>query len=328
MIDLSPAAVAAADFYDKHYACTDPIILESGKTKLTLGSAERPRCCRFCGKDESEVTFKDKAHALPAAFGNTGLFSNYECDVCNHLFGEGIENHLGNWSKPMRTLSRIKGRNGVPTIKEQGADKGWRVQYSGTGFHLTEYEDEPFFAIDEDARKLRFELHRDTYIPVSALKGLVKIGLTLIPDAETQHFIETFDWIRDADHSRNFVSEFPMLRTVIPGPMRNDLITLMLLRRRDGIDTVPYAFFIFAYGNEVLQVFLPSISQDRCIDGKSLTMPAFPTPGSLDPARFGMPSVTVECLTGWAPVKGEKVPVVFSFDDIEQLKSGTGADNT
>ena len=196
MTDLPAATIAAADFYDRHYAGAEPIFLEPGM-KLMLGSGERPRYCRFCGKDEPTVTFKDEAHALPAAFGNTGLFSNYECDACNHLFGEGIENHLGNWTKPMRTLSRIRGRSGVPTIKKPGAEKGWRVEYSGTGFQLKEYEDEPFFEVDEEAKQVCFELHRDTYIPVAALKGLVKIGLTLIPDVETQHFRETYQWIRD-----------------------------------------------------------------------------------------------------------------------------------
>ncbi|MES1927316.1 hypothetical protein T31B1_18433 [Salinisphaera sp. T31B1] len=255
---------------------------------------------------------------MPAAFGNTGLFSNYECDACNHLFGEGIENHLGNWTKPIRTLSRIKGRNGVPTIKKPGPNKGWRVEYSGTGFQLEEYEDDPFFEVDEAVKQLRFELHRDTYIPVAALKGLVKIGLTLIPDVETQHFRETYDWIRDTNHSRNFVAEFPIFRTFIPGPMRNDLIVLMLMRRRAGIDTVPYAFFTLAYGNEVLQVFLPFVSQDRCIDGRPLSLPPFPTPGSLNPALHGRPRVKVENLTGRKPVKGEKVPAIFGFDSVQE----------
>ena len=175
--------------------------------------------------------------------------------------------------------------------------------------------------MDEEAKQLRFEPHRDTYIPVAALKGLVKIGLTLIPDVETQHFRETYDWIRDADHSRNFVAEFPVFRTFIPGPMRNDLIVLILMRRRVGIDTVPYAFFTFAYGNHVLQVFLPSISQNKCINGKPLSLPAFPTPGAPDPARYGHPTVRVEHLTDRQPVKGEKMPAVFGFDHIVETKS-------
>lgn len=315
MIELDPATIAATGYYDKHYATAEPIFLRPG-IKLMLGSPERPRHCRFCGKNEPDVTFKDEAHALPAAFGNTGLFSNYECDSCNHLFGEGIENHLGNWTKPMRTMSRIRGRNGVPTIKKPGPDKGWRVEYSGTGFQLQEYEDDPFFEVDEQAKQLRFALHRDTYIPVAALKGLVKIGLTLIPDAELQHFGETFDWIRDTNHSRNFVAEFPIIRTFISGPMPNDLIVLILMRRRAGVDTVPYAFFTMAFGNEVLQVFLPSISQDRCIDGKKLSLVAFPTPGSPDPVRHGRPRTSVVSLTGREPVKGETVPAIFGFDSV------------
>lgn len=315
MTDLPAATVAAADFYEKHYAAADPIFLQPGM-KLMLGSSERPRHCRFCGREEPEVTFRDEAHALPAAFGNTGLFSNYECDACNHLFGEGIENHLGNWSKPMRTLSRIKGRNGVPTIKKPG--HGWRLEHANGGFHVKEYEDDPFFEIDAEAKQIRFELHRDTYVPVAVMKGLVKIGLTLIPDIETQHFRETFDWIRDADHTRNFISAFPVIRTFIPGPMRNDLIVIMLMRRRAGIDAVPYAFFTIAYGNEVLQVFLPSLSQDKCIDGVLLTLPAFPTPGAPDPARHGHPSVKVDTLIGREPVRGEKVPAVFSFESVAQ----------
>ncbi|MBV9840649.1 MAG: hypothetical protein JOY99_03780 [Sphingomonadaceae bacterium] len=315
MTDLDPAIIEACAFYDAHYAGADPIFLEPGK-KLMLGDRAHPRRCRFCRLQEPAVTFKDEAHALPAAFGNTGLFSRYECDACNHLFGEGIENQLGNWSKPMRTLGRIKGRSGVPTIKKPGPDKCWRVEFDGSGFQLSHYEDEPFFEIDEAAKQIRFQLHRDTYTPVAALKGLVKIGLTLIPEVEVANFRETYDWIRDPDHRRNFVSEFPVFRTFVPGPMRNDLIVLMLMRRRASVDNVPYAFFTMAYGNEVLQVFLPSIIQDACIDGRPLTLPAFPNPGSRDAARYGRPRVKVEHLTGREPVRGETVPAVFGFDEM------------
>lgn len=315
MSDLDPATAAASEFYDRHYAGAQPLFLEPGD-RIDLGSAERPRRCRFCGLSEPQVRFRSEAHALPAAFGRVGLFSYYECDTCNNLFGKGIENHLGNWTKPMRTLSRIKGRSGVPTIKKPGHDKGWRVEYSEGAFLLSEFEDDPFFTIDEEAKQLRFELHRDAYIPVAALKGLVKIGLTLLPAAELPNFTETFAWIRDPDHRANFVSDFPIFRTFIPGPMRNDLVTIMLMRRRTGVETVPYAFYIIGFGNEVLQVFIPSVGQDRCINGRALTPPPFPTPGSLDAALYGRPRVKIETLTGRDIVRGEKVPATFRFDGI------------
>lgn len=60
MIELDPANANAAEFYDQHYAGSDPIFLKPGM-KLTLGSAAQPRHCRFCGMDEPSVTFKDEA---------------------------------------------------------------------------------------------------------------------------------------------------------------------------------------------------------------------------------------------------------------------------
>jgi hypothetical protein len=57
--------------------------------------------------------------------GNKSVESTYECDACNEIFGKGIENDLGNWSKPMRTLARIRGKSGVPTIKKTGDAPGW-----------------------------------------------------------------------------------------------------------------------------------------------------------------------------------------------------------
>ena len=324
MTDLDPATAAAADFYDQHYACCKPLFLEPGM-RCTLGSPDRPKHCRFCGLSEPEVQFKTDAHALPAAFGRIGLFSNYECDACNSYFGKGIENDLGNWTKPMRTLMRIKGRSGVPTIQEPGGGKGWRVEYSTGAFQLSEYEGDPHFTIDEQAKQLRFELHRDPYIPVAALKGLVKIGLTLLPEVELAHFSETFDWIRNPDHSQSFVAEFPIIRTFISGPMPNDKVTLMLLRRRSGVTTVPYAFYVIGLGNEVLQVFIPSLSQDQCINGQPLSLVPFPTPGSFDAKAYGRPRVNTIDLTGRETVRGEKVPATFGFDGIVQPEADSNA---
>lgn len=313
MTSLDPAIQAAADFYDKHYAGAEPLFLERGD-KLFLGNPARPRRCRFCNRSEPEVTFKDEAHALPAAFGNNSLYSYYECDTCNHLFGEGIENDLGNWTKPVRTFSRISGRKGVPSIKKRGREPGWRIDYDGaSGFQISQYEDDPLFVVDEEARTVRFELERDLYTPVAALKGLVKIGLTLLPDAELPNFPEALSWIREKDHTRGLVDQFPVIRTFIPGPMRNDLLVLMLMRRRRDVTGVPYAFFTMAYGNEVLQVFLPSPKQDASIDGKQLSLTPFPNPGSRDPVVYGKPRVTVEDLTGREPVRGEKVPISLRF---------------
>ena len=70
--------------------------------------------------DESSTTFKHDALAIPEFLGNKRIFANYECDSCNQFFGSGIETDLGNWTKPSRTFARIRGKRGVPSIKEGG----------------------------------------------------------------------------------------------------------------------------------------------------------------------------------------------------------------
>ncbi len=313
MTNIDPALIEAAAFYDKHYAPAQPLFLRPGD-KIFLGN-KNERLCRFCGLGEQDVTFKDEAHAIPEALGNKSLFSYYECDACNNFFGKGIENDLGNWSKPSRTFSRIRGKKGVPSLKKGGEKPGWRIDYELTGFVIKQYEDDPLMIVDEANKTITFELKRDAYTPVAVLKAFVKIGLTVLPSEELSNFTEAMNWIREADHSKGLVHEFPLIRSFQPGPMPNDLIVLMLFRRRRDVTGVPYAFLVLSFGNEVFQVFLPSPKQDAAINGVKLNLPPFPVPGSVDRAKYGNTTVAVVDLTGRTVVRGETVPYAMGFEN-------------
>ena len=308
-LNLSDEAV---NFYVKHYGVTKPLILQPGR-RVVLGDREN-RVCRFCEKSDREVSFRLDAHAIPEALGNKSLFTYYECDSCNQFFGCGIENDLGNWSKPSRTFSRIVGKNGVPTLKKGGTGEGWRIEHKTTGFHVKQYENDPIFTLDEEKKQIRFELKRDTYTPVAVLKAFVKIGLTLLPVEELPSFRESMAWIRDPDHTKGFVEASPILCTFRPGPMPRDLVGVILLRRKALVTDLPYAFLVLTYGNHAFQVVLPSPKQDKNIVGKELSLPAFPTPDGPDPARYGKPRIVPLDLCGREVVRGERVPIVLGFD--------------
>ena len=94
------------------------------------------RVCRLCGADESQTTFKIEAHAIPELLGNKSVFTHYECDDCNRFFGSGIENDMGNWTKPSRTFARIRGKVGVPSIKRDRTQQRWRIDHDASGFHI------------------------------------------------------------------------------------------------------------------------------------------------------------------------------------------------
>jgi hypothetical protein len=114
---MSPEeTVKSLKFYDEHFQCLVTAMLTPGR-KQFLGDAANKRC-RFCRKTAPQVTFRKEAHAIPEALGNKSLFSHYECDACNQKFGAGIQDSFGKWSKPMRMMTRIRGKSGVPTLKK------------------------------------------------------------------------------------------------------------------------------------------------------------------------------------------------------------------
>lgn len=304
---------ANLNFYETHYDIIGQWFVRPGE-KVVLGDRE-DRKCRFCGKTSPEVTFKKVAHAIPELLGNKSIESTYECDTCNEEFGQGIENDLGNWSKPMRTLIRIRGKSGVPTLKRGGDKPGWRIEYDQSRLNITAYETDPIFDVDEENKTITFKLRRDSYTPVAVLKAFMKIGVTLLPEEEIPNFSGLMKWIQDTDHSKAFLNKCPVIYAFQPGPMPNDLITALILRRKSTVAGYPYAFLVLGYGNEVFQVPLPSEKYDGQMNGQSVSIHPFPVPGHPDSGRYGEPK---RALLDWMDSevrKGEIVTIQMGFDD-------------
>ena len=304
------------NFYEKHYDhLVPPFILRPGQ-KIVLGRSEK-RICRFCQRSEVSVSFRMDAHAIPQSLGNKVLFSNYECDNCNQFFGSGIENDLGNWSKPSRTLARIRGKKGVPTIKKMGSEQSWRIEYGADGLVFKEFEDETHFFIDEERKRLKFKLQRDPYTPIAVFKAFVRIALTIMPESNLRDFADALSWIKEKEHSRSTILKYPVLSTFVPGPMPSDHIFVALMKRQESASILPYAFMILGYGNNVFQIFLPCLKYDEAIRGRALEIPPFARPYGPDPDHYGQPRTVVLDLCGREKVEGECVSHEFSFESIE-----------
>jgi hypothetical protein len=299
-------------WYDLRYDVLESWFLRPGD-KVLLGN-KLNQACSFCGKTSPEVTFELEAHAIPEALGNKSITSTYECDACNQFFGRGIENDLGNWSKPLRTFARIRGSRGVPTLKKGGPDQGWRIEFGITGFNIRHYEDDPICTVDETKKQVRFVLKRDSYTPVAVLKAFVKIGLSLMPAREIANFGHAIAWIRTLDHSLVFAERSTVIYTFQPGPMPNDLITAFILRRKPSAKDVPYAFLVIGYGNEVFQVHIPSREHDITLNDRTVSLIPFPVPGSPDPSRYGRPGLRLLDLTGREVVRGDSVPITIGYE--------------
>jgi len=302
----------AFKFYDERYDGLGQWMLEPGKL-VFLGDRNN-RQCRFCGKKFPDVTFSKDAHVIPEQLGNKSLFSYYECDKCNEFFGTGIENDFGNWSKPMRTLNRIKGKKGVPKIKK--TDTGWCIDGVPHGLEIKQKGDDPAFEIDLNKEEMTFRLTRDPYTPIAVRKALVKMGLTLLPEDELSNFHSALDWVQTKNYSIGRLLGWPIIQTIMPGAYRSDLICLLVFRRKlDDLD-VPYAFFILTYGNEMFQVFIPSPERDKHIKGKELKLYRFPSILDFYPSDIGLPQVALLDLTSGVVVRKDTVTSVLSFDEV------------
>lgn len=307
--------LAALKFYHENYDDIAGWVLTADGKNVMLGNKEN-RVCRFCGGKPPAAKFRRVAHAIPEQLGNKHLRSYYECDACNEFFGKGIETDLGNWSMPMRTMLRICGSNGVPTMKQRGPTAGWRIEYGKSGFKISSYEANPIHEFDHAAKKLTLKLKRDPYTPVAVLKALMKIGITLMPEDEITNFPDLVSWVREPDHTKRFAN-VSVIETFQPGPMRPDVVAAIILRRKPSVTGLPYAFLVLAYANETLQVPLPSVENDAAIHDKPTKFYRYPTPRDLENDGYGLPRSNQLWLTGSSVVKNETFSLSFGFDAVK-----------
>lgn len=301
-------------FYEANYEVAGQWFLEAGN-KTILKRQDGKRICRFCGQQESPtVTFRKDAHAVPESLGNKSLFSDYECDTCNENFGCTIENDFGNWSKPMRTLMRISGKkNKIPTLRKS-KDGGWRIEYKENQLEINNFEGDPIYTVDEKNNLIRFSLRRDAYKPVGVLKTFFKMALTLMPEQDIPHYLHALAWLK-MPYSLASKTTVPVMRSFVPGPLPNDKIALLLLRRKDDSAPVPYMIFIFMYANEMYQVLLASATKDAHLEKQQLNIPYHPTPYDLFASwPYGPTQRGPLDLSGAESIRGETFDLTMSFD--------------
>ncbi|WP_072011017.1 HNH endonuclease [Aureispira sp. CCB-QB1] len=69
--------------------------------------------CRFCGIEESVVSFSIGAHVLPKLLGENNFTSNFECDDCNSKFSK-YESHLTTLFLSSLSIMHIRKKRKVP----------------------------------------------------------------------------------------------------------------------------------------------------------------------------------------------------------------------
>ena len=310
----------AEAFYVRNYHLRftfEQVDFANQKKRILRGP--EPRRCRFCGKGAPGVTFGNVAHAIPESIGNRRLISEYECDTCNRFFGSGIENHFGNWSKPLRLLAGRSGKKGIPTLKG-GGPSGWRIERTGNRFEIfagANEDDRPFTA-SEDHPVVNLALTRDPYVPVAVLKTFVKMALSVMPDDEFANFGETRDWLMGAGADDEFI-QMPSAEWLITRSTPADSFAIhLLIRSPDAPDHVPYAYLLLSYGMQRFQVNVPCPSRDVRFTAESpVEVASFPWPDAAEDVLYAGEMD----LSGTDRVTDDTINVTYQFETAEFSKS-------
>ncbi len=272
---FSDANLKKIAFYKEHYQ----IIVDSplvNKSLIRLQDKGK-RLCRFCGKDEKEVTFKNKAHAIPELLGNKSIISMNECDKCNEFFAKEYEDHLAKWFGPGRSLTQMHGKKGVPKFKTD--DFHIEMGEKGLAFTITTNNYEKINFPQESPFEFKFPVKMPTqpYIPIRAAKALIKSAISILPYELLPECEKLIAWLLNKDKAT--LTEFPILYSFTPGVNPYAKGKVIILKRKSNAQ-LPYLFFLIAIANHRFQVLLPFCKSDTWMKNgrNTFTIMPFPVP--------------------------------------------------
>lgn len=228
----------------------------------------RKKICRFCGKDESTVSFSKCAHVFPEAIGNHVLASNYECDECNEFFGDTIENEYANFFSLHHSIMQIPGKNGVPKCKYKVSCDKRTDQCREYCVEINFKDEMPIINPCKEVGKEYIDISNNAITiskpvgkccPIAVFKSIVKMAISVMPVEELSLFSHVISWLRNPQHSNFYQNKKLLIRyKMIPGFNVTKFPCYALYRRKkDNLMGMPYMLFNLTYACCSLFVEIP-----------------------------------------------------------------------
>ncbi|BEP62339.1 hypothetical protein GmRootV213_28930 [Variovorax sp. V213] len=331
--EIHKALFERLEWFKRHYDIVGHHALGPNSQRVYLGDKTK-RVCRYCGLAAPQVKFKKLAHAIPDQVGNDWLFDHEECDNCNEHFANRVEDDFAKWTLPWRSMGRIKGKKGIPSLKSN--DKQFRIDAANEkqtedamgangarhGLKIYMGVNDARHELDEATKTVKLTLERPSYVPMGVFKCLVKMAIAVMPPEEEQRCTHLKKWILLPDHTVDSYGYKPLgiIYQFAPGPVPNDRVSYWLLRRKpERADDCLYMQFILQLSNHVFQIALPMHIEDR----KQIEAGAFQT--SLWPntwagvdhqMQYGRSAPTQFDMSGTEQVRGETTSMTIRYDQL------------
>lgn len=223
------------------------ILENNAENKIILKDSE-DKVCRFCKKSYPTVKFRNISHTIPEFIGNKTLFSDFECDNCNHFFSK-FENEFANYLLPYNTFSETRTKkNKIPKYKNKieiftGDDNVINVKNISEKSII-------------DKKTIIFPVDVPSYIPEFIYRLLIKIGISIIPENIIQNYSKTIDWLLNLNADTSVAPK--MLFTLFPFSNPTNKIRIIILKSKtNSRRNIPNNILALSYKNFTFQTFFP-----------------------------------------------------------------------
>ncbi len=225
-----------------------------GSNRTFIGNKTN-RKCRFCGKKENEITFKNKAHAISEGLGNKKVFLYDECDSCNDRFSTEIEPDLINYYSVFRTFFDVKGKGGNKKIK----GKNFEISKNGNvEIKFKSIDNRP--NIDKNPNEYNLKLKFQEKINSQDIyRCLVKFCLSVIEEKELKKFTKTINWV----NKKLKIKKLPKIGELISYSHFTTEPKLFIYIRKNDDKTIPYMVGEFHLTCKLLTFIVPLCREDK-----------------------------------------------------------------
>jgi hypothetical protein len=251
--ELPDTAKQAFFDFDKNYKLINSSILYNPIKEKSI-------VCRYCGKTNSETTFKQITHLLPELLGQNDIQTYDECDLCNNLFS-GYESNLSIYIRPYITLLGIEGKGKTPDFQSRSIERNEETRT--TLIHDEGNKKQLFiqnlddYKINSDEKSVEINFRKPPFKPISVYKALLKIGLSLLPKEFDTFNKKSFEWLAKKNVELAFCKyafQTSLQRSRFPEPCA-------YLYRAKQLFTIneefPEHILILCFANQIIQIFLP-----------------------------------------------------------------------
>lgn len=315
---LSDAQVESMQWFESRYDRLADGHLNPRSELVELGAGE-PQVCRYCGKASPDVTFSNVSHAFPEQIGNKKLVDLRECDACNTHFATTADDHFAKWTLANRAVGRIKGKKKVPSYES----RGFRIDHKQGELAIRIPDGDSRVKLDPKGKHLEMVFERQPYVPMGVFKCFVKMALAVLPEPEASECQHLKDWLLQPTHSYESFPFKPLMvyTQFVSGPLPNDKLTYILLRRKASVTGSPYLFFMVQYANYVHQIALPMPAQDMTNIETTLQLRYFPHPWDTSEHKqaYGGTTLQQENLSSPELKRGDIHPMRFGFEELRKI---------